>query len=772
MTRDPSSAVVSLPGLTPATMSPTGTASENVTGQEDAAVKKAEAVSNTKTREPKLLFAVAKNVVNASTATRSKKQSATAAAKSPVASNAEGNGSMRTVFGIIKRAQASKPELLAAQDSQPQQQQRQPQQPSEESHELKHQPTTGSQETKASQPEPKHSSASIEDDDRVASDNGARSGRSFVDEVREALEKLVTQLDSVDPRKLLAVRLGGELRGLLGKAQDEFAAYEAEFVEHASNEGVSVALQNFSASLTQVSTIAERLRTAKFLLNRTFKREVLFAFQEINSYYTSLFMELSMAVARRSGIDLPLPPPITPPPPPEPAEIPTPTGDEICVEAHQYFFGHGVAKGLRKALELYTQAADLGCAMAMTCLGQMYYAGNGTEKDLLVAGKWFELASSAGDIEACHQLGLLMCEKAAHLKDAQQSDGFLALARVRFTQAAQQGHRNAQYELGIFHEYGRGGCEPNDSEAVTWYSKAADQGHAGAESSLGRLFLVGTQLPQDVAKAVHFLQRAAAKSDSSAQTRLGLLYTTGNGVKQDMERGMAFLQSVRSSKLTDNIHHISPLLINFMIPTVQAAGAGSSVAMTRLANLLLLHTPQANEGLAFSNGPPSSAQFRDREESHDEALRLLLSAGNGGHMDAYYALGQLLETSSLLRDQSAALRFYSKAATAATPHTKAAKRVATMYYSGIGSKTDKSKAHRFYTIAANAGDADALNALGLMFEEGDGCDLNFRKAAECYRSAADLDNPHAHFNLGCLLSNGKGVTRNADSAQAHFQKVR
>ncbi|KAF4134064.1 Sel1 repeat [Phytophthora infestans] len=691
-------------------MSPTGTASETVTGQEDAAVKKTEALSNSKPREPKLLFAVAKNVVTASNAARSKKQSPTSI-KSPEAATGEATGSKRTMFGIIKRAQTSEAQL------------QQQQQSSEENRQQ-----TSNRESKSEQ-DLKQSSLSIETEDHTRSDI------SFVDVVREILEKLVTQLDSVDPRKLLAVRLGGELRGLLGKAQDEFAAYETEFVEHADNEGVSVALQNFLASLTQVSAIAERLRTAKFMLNRTFKREVLFAFQEINSYYTSLFMELSMAVARRSGIHLPLPQPVSPP------EPHAPTGDEICLEAHQYYFGHGVAKNLRKAVELYTQAANLHCAVAMTCLGQMHFAGNGTEKDLLVAEKWLELASSAGDIEACYQLGLLMCEKEAHVNDPQQSDEFLSLARVRFTQAAGQGHRDAQYELGVFHETGRGGgCEPNESEAATWYTKAADQGHTAAEASLGRLFLIGTQIRQDIAKAVHFLQRAAAKSDSNAQTRLGLLYTTGNGVKQDMERG--------------------------------AADAGSSVAMTRLASLLLLHTPQQNGALTATNGSSSSAQFQDREEAHDEALRLLLSAGHGGHTEAYYALGKLLETSSLLRDQSAALRFYSKAATATTPHTKAAKRVATMYYSAIGSKTDKWKAHRFYTIAANAGDAEALNALGLMYEEGDGCDLNFRKAAECYRTAADLNSPHAHFNLGCLFANGKGVARNVDAAQAHFRKVR
>lgn len=75
--------------------------------------------------------------------------------------------------------------------------------------------------------------------------------------------------------------------------------------------------------------------------------------------------------------------------------------------------------------------------------------------------------------------------------------------------------------IGVFHETGRGGgCEPNESEAATWYTKAADQGHTAAEASLGRLFLIGTQIRQDIAKAVHFLQRAAAKVSSGHVNRV------------------------------------------------------------------------------------------------------------------------------------------------------------------------------------------------------------------------------------------------------------
>ncbi|KAF1778946.1 Tetratricopeptide-like helical domain [Phytophthora cactorum] len=574
-----SPAAASLPGLTPTAMAPTGTANETVTGQEDAAGKKTEAMSNAKTREPKLLFAVAKNVVTASNAARSKKQSPVSV-KSPVAATGEANGSMRTVFGIIKRAQASKPELLA-QDSQLQQQR----QPSEENHEQ-----SSNRESKVEQ-ESKHSSASIETEDRTTSDSGDKPGRSFVDDVREILEQLVTQLDSVDPRKLLAVRLGGELR---------------------------------------VSAIAERLHTAKFMLNRTFKREVLFAFQEINSYYTSLFMELSMAVARRSGID------------PQPERH----------RRNQWKFPP--RPGTKSAWKLISISSD-------------------TESPRI----FVKLSSSIRHIFVFVQLDRILmlyvrysqrqCEKAAHLKDTQQSDEFFSLARVRFTQAAGQGHRDAQYELGVFHENGRGGCEYSESEAATWYAKAADQVIPGPSQVSAVFFLLACRF-----------SRISPKLFTSCSERL---------------------QRHHKKRSTDFIEWVAFI---------------RSISRPR--------------GL-----PRRSTAFTFERRTW-------------GHTDAYYALGKLLETSSLLRDQSAALRFYSKAATAAT-------------------------AHRFYTIAANAGDAEALNALGLMYEEGDGCDLNFRKAAECYRAAADLNSPHAHFNLGCLLSNGKGVTRNVDAAQAHFRKA-
>ena len=52
---------------------------------------------------------------------------------------------------------------------------------------------------------------------------------------------------------------------------------------------------------------------------------------------------------------------------------------------------------------------------------------------------------------------------------------------------ADQGDVNAQYELGRMFENGQSVAK-NDQLAVAWYRKAAEQGHAEAQASLGVLY--------------------------------------------------------------------------------------------------------------------------------------------------------------------------------------------------------------------------------------------------------------------------------------------
>lgn len=125
--------------------------------------------------------------------------------------------------------------------------------------------------------------------------------QNLIAHLKNTLNSIIKEMDLIDQKKLSILRLGTELRGLLGKAQDEFLAYESSFVtiinELSTNSGLIIALQNFASSLSQLPPLIARIQQHRTLfLNKVFKREIMFAFQEINSYYTSAFIELSMAI--------------------------------------------------------------------------------------------------------------------------------------------------------------------------------------------------------------------------------------------------------------------------------------------------------------------------------------------------------------------------------------------------------------------------------------------------------------------------------------------
>ena len=71
------------------------------------------------------------------------------------------------------------------------------------------------------------------------------------------------------------------------------------------------------------------------------------------------------------------------------------------------------------------------------------------------------------------------------------------------------------------------------AEAVKWYRKAAEQGNAGAQFSLGFSYIKGEGVPQDYAEAVKWYRKAADQGATAAQLNLGLMYKNGWGGPQD-----------------------------------------------------------------------------------------------------------------------------------------------------------------------------------------------------------------------------------------------
>ena len=80
---------------------------------------------------------------------------------------------------------------------------------------------------------------------------------------------------------------------------------------------------------------------------------------------------------------------------------------------------------------------------------------------------------------------------------------------------------------------------PKDvKQAADWYRKAADQGDAAAQYTLGRMYEKGEDLPRDDAQAAALYMKAAEQGHAEAQYALGWMYRNGRGVTEDNEQAV------------------------------------------------------------------------------------------------------------------------------------------------------------------------------------------------------------------------------------------
>ncbi len=117
--------------------------------------------------------------------------------------------------------------------------------------------------------------------------------------------------------------------------------------------------------------------------------------------------------------------------------------------------------------------------------------------------------------------------------EAAYNRGDTAKAVNWFRKAAEQGHAEAQDSLGRMYTWGEG--VPQDYvEAAKWKRKAAEQGNAHAQYALGAKFFLGKQgVPQHYVEAAIWFRKAAEQGNYFAQHSLGTMYDDGQGVSQD-----------------------------------------------------------------------------------------------------------------------------------------------------------------------------------------------------------------------------------------------
>jgi TPR repeat protein len=105
-------------------------------------------------------------------------------------------------------------------------------------------------------------------------------------------------------------------------------------------------------------------------------------------------------------------------------------------------------------------------------------------------------------------------------------------------------------------------------------------------------------------------------------------------------------------------------------------------------------------------------------------------------------------------------------------HTPAAQNaLGYMYDNGQGVKQDSKEAVTWYRKAAEQGFEVAQHNLGVMYANGQGVKQDHKEAVEWYRKAAAQGNAKAHHNLGCMYRDGQGVKQDHKEAVEWYRKT-
>ncbi len=243
----------------------------------------------------------------------------------------------------------------------------------------------------------------------------------------------------------------------------------------------------------------------------------------------------------------------------------------------------------RTSAKLILPLAKKGFAKAQYNLGVMYEKGNGVEKNLKKAKKWFQFA-------------------------------------------AEQGLSRAQYNLGLM--YGKGnGVAKDYSKAIKWLSLAADQGNGKAQTNLGWMYETGKGAPKDTQKALYWYRLASDQGLAKAQEKLNLLLNKNKeNLREPSNNSKGFLSlKEKHPELNDIQPEKSNKIATTSETNLKIEPEQPGLNLTEKAEAQI----HFGLGMRFENG-------EGVPQDYNEAIRWYRLAADQGHGKAQEKLNMLL----------------------------------------------------------------------------------------------------------------------------------
>ena len=224
-----------------------------------------------------------------------------------------------------------------------------------------------------------------------------------------------------------------------------------------------------------------------------------------------------------------------------------------------YCWGMAVALDKQKALELWEQASEAGCAEADYSIGTYY---NNELHDMERGLEYFEKAAMKGSVMANHILAQLYEEGMGVEQDLEKS--FVYVGRL-----AELGDAVSQFKYGYYLIY----CQEEFAEGVKWLRESAK---AGVEPAMEKLCELGIEQEMTTYERINLLLDAPSQEegqvvfnkmckccrlgDAEAQYIMGCMLYDGIRVVKDEKNGLELLRRSANNGRVDAMSQLGTIL--------------------------------------------------------------------------------------------------------------------------------------------------------------------------------------------------------------------
>lgn len=249
-------------------------------------------------------------------------------------------------------------------------------------------------------------------------------------------------------------------------------------------------------------------------------------------------------------------------------------GDEDAMERVAMAYLNGdeelqVKKDAKQAADWFMKLARQEHPSAQFELAMLYLQGKGVERNAEQALHWMERAKANGDEnaftygESCSTIVKL--ENSAHEGNLQaaadlakeymnlglamdEGDGFFGLCLELANHAAEADVPEALWVLAQLYENGLG-VDEDFEQALGYYRRGSELGHAACQHSLGCLYLQGDYLISDVDQGFALCMAAAEQGYAPAMQTIGRCYQFGEGVESSMKTALEWYEKYLACNL-------------------------------------------------------------------------------------------------------------------------------------------------------------------------------------------------------------------------------